>query len=118
MTSYAVSMLRRAQTFEPEDSRVSNRLRTALNILAAGGVKPTITHSDRKVLDWATKREVHHCSLAGSGYHDCTIVWEPWVTDDMFDKAYSLASDVVSARGAFHQNAAWAAKRDRLAAAR
>lgn len=103
--SYTISKLRRAETFEYEDSRVSNRLATAMRVLEAAGAKPTVTYGDRKVWDWATNME-----RVDDSPRNKTVTWEPWVSDDMLSDAYALASKVIGARGDYIANEATRAK--------
>jgi hypothetical protein len=103
-------MLARGRTYDYEDSLVTYRLHTALKVLEAIEVVPTITHGTRTYYDWSSHRDKHWCALSGSGFSDCTISWPEWATGEMFDEAYRLASNAHRERGHYNRTKAYAAR--------
>jgi hypothetical protein len=84
--------LKRGDTFDPEDSRMTNRLHSARSILDTIGIVPTVTHCD------ACKE-----GLAGGGCWDaCKTTWTEWVTDEMFQSAFNLADAAAREYGNFN----------------
>lgn len=96
-------MLARGRTYDYEDSLVTHRLHTALKVLAAAGIVPTITHGVKVWYDSSTHRDKHWCALDGSGNGDCTISWPEWVEGAMFDEAYRFASAAHTAEGRYNR---------------
>jgi hypothetical protein len=88
-------LMARGYTFDPEDSRTTNRLRDAYVILRTLGIEPTKTHSDYMGAEYG--RPKHICT------DGCKIEWPVWVTSDMLDYAYSLADRVATERGNFNR---------------
>jgi len=103
---YGSYMLRAGRTYDIEDSRTTDRLHAAYDVLKALGAEPTIVHGPQMGWDWATNRERHieACTLHGSGVAGCTITWPAWVTDEMLDAAYGMANTFRTARGAYNRS--------------
>lgn len=120
--SNGAALVKRGRTYDIEDSRTTNRLHDTMRVLKSMGIEPTYTHGTRTYFDWAMagslKPDKHLCSLNGSGGNDCTITWPAWVTDDIFNLAYSLADRVLTEYGGFNRRAAEAHKAARDAARR
>jgi len=82
--------LKRGDTYDYEDSRMTNRLQRARMILKNLGIEPV----------------VEHCQLckegaAGGGCWDaCKTVWPEWVTNEVFQSAFNLACATIEANAA------------------
>lgn len=90
--------LKRGDTFDPEDHRMTHRLMVARGILRNLGIEPTVAHSEM----CADRKK------AAYGYNGCDdrcqTTWTPdWVTDGIFDAAYKLADAFQTERGAFNR---------------
>jgi hypothetical protein len=88
--------LKRGDTFDIEDWRMTHRLGVARSILRSFQVEPTWEHSDCTRVEWG--RPKHACD------YRCKATWPEWVTDDIFDLAFNLADEVQDKRGRWHQN--------------
>jgi len=89
--------LKRGDTFDPEDARMTHRLRVAAGILREAGYVPTTTHGatpGNETVEFGRPR--HGCD-----YH-CTTEWPAAVTDEMlqeaFDKACAIQDERARAR--------------------
>lgn len=87
--------LKRGDTRDPEDFRMTYRLGIARQILAGLGILPTVNHS----------QAAHDLFGKGPGGCDyrCTTSWPVWVTDDAFELAYQLANEVQTKQGKYHR---------------
>jgi hypothetical protein len=103
------SMLVRGYTHDPECGRTTNRIQTALRMLADMGVKPTyVEHSDTCICNPKNRwNQVHgyyyHCDADCPRKNNDEPVWPVWATGEMFDLAYRLASEVISQRGEYNR---------------
>ena len=112
MTSLAVMKLRRGETYEPECDRTSRRLGTAMSILESLGVKHETEH-DPSCRRYSGKWYAPDCTGRDPyGYKSCmTVSWPEWVTDEMFQLAYSLASEVATEEGKYNRRQASRSRR-------
>lgn len=105
------ALVKAGRTYDIEDPRTTHRMHKTLQVLASLGIEPTITHGTRTYYDWAMRgslnAEKHWCSLNGSGFNDCHISWPEWATDDIFDKAWELASLSISEFGTYNRTRAY-----------
>jgi hypothetical protein len=86
MMTTGASHLKRGDTFDPECGRTTHRLRLGQHILAAAGIESAHVHGE------------HRENFRGC-YSGCRNVWPEWVTDEMFESAWSLADKVQTERG-------------------
>jgi len=100
--------LERGDTFDPEDHRMTHRLRIARSILSGQGIEPTWEHGtgpDTEVCEFGRIR--HSCN------YKCTAVWPEWVGTETFNAAFALADAIQDERGGYHRAQAAAAKATR-----
>lgn len=111
-------LLARGDTFDPECSRTTHRLRVALSILRGLGITPTHEHEPDCRRHPDNLLRVCHgyregvCCSCGRDYKGSE--WPEYATGAIFDLAYKLADEYQTERGAYHQraiNAARAAQR-------
>jgi hypothetical protein len=100
--------LKRGDTFDPEDFRMTHRLRVAGQILSGLGITPEWEHGG----SFTNELGKHVCC------DKCKASWPEWVTDEVFNRAFALANEVQTERGAFNQRAAYAGKAAREKAER
>lgn len=97
--------LARGDTFDPEDSRMTHRLRIARGILAGQGIEPTVNHADTPdtiVVEWG--RPKHACN------YRCETVWPEWVGHATFNAAFALADAIQNERGGYNRTQAETAR--------
>jgi hypothetical protein len=99
---------------DPECFRAQHRHSLALTLLSAAGVTPTYPEHAETCIRHPSKRfnrlpgNSYHCD-PGCGWTD-RPTWPEWCTGEMFDRAYRLADEIQTERGAWHQREASAAK--------
>jgi hypothetical protein len=103
-------LLKRGDSFDIECWRTTHRLRVAHGILLGLGIKAEWEHSDYMGVEYGVAK--HLCD------DRCKAVWAEWVSDEMFNLAYSLACEVQDKRGAYHRREAWRGKVEREKAER
>lgn len=81
--SIGARYLKRGDTFDIEDSRMTNRLCRARAILQGLGIEPTKTHSDHTTVEFGRPR--HFCD------YRCETSWPAQVSDETFNTAFTLA---------------------------
>jgi hypothetical protein len=86
--------LKRGDTFDPEDHRMTHRLGVAHRLLATMGAEPEWTHGGNFTQGPYGK---HACC------DKCKAAWPEWVTDEVFNKVYAAADAMQTARGNWHQ---------------
>ena len=98
-------LLKRGDSFDPECSRVSHRLRLAQRLLAVDGIEPIWPdHADecgrhpRRLSNVVHSYRGRVCCTCGRDWRGPT--WREGVTGATFDRAYALADEMQSARGA------------------
>jgi hypothetical protein len=110
-------LLKRGDSFDPEDFRTTHRLRVGQSILASLGIESTFDHDEACPRHPASLSNVVHsyrsrvCCSCGRDYRGAD--WPAWVTGETFDLAYRLADEVQTERGNFNRSAAYAAKAER-----
>ncbi len=109
--------LKRGDTFDPEDHRMTHRLRVARGILAEQGITPTVEHeapaeatygADGSILTYARAGCPKHPAnrrnvwSPSGGYcpDGCRTVWPAWATDDLFEAAFRAADELQNQRHA------------------
>lgn len=85
-------LLMRGDSYDPECSRTTHRLRRGQALLASMGITPTWQHSDCTRVEYG--RAKHACD------YRCTCAWPAGTTGRTFDLAYQLADEFQTARGA------------------
>lgn len=89
--------LKRGDTFDPEDWRMTHRLQVARTVLAALGIEPTPVHKG-STADRPGGAE--HRYVCGSGI-GCGVTWdEELATPEVFNAAFALANALQNARSA------------------
>lgn len=104
--SYAARCLRRGDTYDYEDARVSHRLRLAHGILADHGITWKTSHGNTAINEkvefgWPKHACADNC---------VTVIVEPWVTDEILNAAYRFADLLQNERGAWNRSQAFKAK--------
>jgi hypothetical protein len=101
--------LKRGDTFDIEDHRMTHRLRIARSILLSQQIGPTWEHGEGTGLvgTGLLQREGHVCD------YRCKAVWPEWASDRMFNLAFSLADEIQEERGGYHRHNASVAKMKR-----
>lgn len=97
--------LKRGDTSDPEDHRMTHRLRVALGFLGTVGITSSVVHDAPQPYPGNTGCPKHPDNR-GRGLYDpgycsdrCKTVWPEWVTDDMFNDAFAAASALQNLRG-------------------
>lgn len=93
--------LKRGDTSDIEDFRMTYRLRLARVILQSTGIEPNIKH------DKTAHDVFNDCD------YRCKAEWAEWVNDDIFEHAFRLADEIQTQQGAFNRNKAYELKRDK-----
>ncbi len=113
--------LQRGDTFDPEDWRMTHRLRKAHGILLGMGIESTHEHKAdcgrhpdklRNVCFGWKESVVCTCGRDNKGSE-----WPEWVTGSLFDLAFNLACEYQDTHGAYERSKAYAAKAERDRAA-
>jgi hypothetical protein len=95
MSSIYARMIKSGDHGEGCEARAVTRLRTARSVLVGLVGEPEIAHHDHAFP--AKKDGSHECDSR------CRPVWPEWVTDEMFERAVTLACDVVTRRGEYNR---------------
>jgi len=109
MGAYARQFLRRDEVTDIDCARSSARLSIARSILRAAGVEPIsrpthdpgcICHPDNA---WNRLHGYSYVCDPGCTFRSQKVEWAEWVKPEMFDKAWALANEVQTDRGAFNR---------------
>ena len=102
--------LKRGDTFDIEDHRMTHRLGVARSILRSFGVEPTWPDHATDCMNHADNRYRRCFGVNYPCLGDCPrrlnppATWPEWVTDEVFDLAFRLADEVQNSRGGWHQD--------------
>lgn len=116
--------LKRGDTFDPEDWRMTHRLGVARSILRSLQIEPTYLEHDEKCIRhpknaWNRVHGFNYwCDSGCPRFNDPPPTWPEWVTDEIFELAFSLADRVQTSRGDWHQRQINEERRAREAKAR
>lgn len=103
---YAAMKIRRGDTYEYESSRVTHRIRTTREILSVLGCDFTLhpaghtencpRHPEKlsRVMHHAREQVICNCE-----FRNARPELPAWLTDEMINKAWSLADQAIEARG-------------------
>lgn len=83
-------LLKRGDTYDYEDSRMSHRLRRARMILENMGIKPVVEHCNQCKIG-PSRGPMSGC------WDACKTVWPEWVTNEVFQAAFNLADITIRA---------------------
>lgn len=118
--------LKRGDTFDPEDFRMTHRLGVARGILSSIGIEPSFEqHRPECILhpDNRSRRCFGYSYSCDNGcragvYPANQANWPEWVSDAVFEHAFALADETQTKRGEHHRREAYAAKAARETADR